>query len=189
MRVDDLIVEIKDTLTAVFAEADKWFDKPVEIRNYRPLTDRWTINEILEHISLTNFYLLKLIDKGAAKAIKNINELDLVKELESYRFEREKLDEIGIYKSFPWIRPAHMEPSGQVSLKEVRNTINDQKNRCISYLDNMPKGEGILYKTTMSVNNLGKINVYEYIYFLAKHAQRHIAQMEKNESEWRNLPA
>ena len=45
----------------------------------------------------------------------------------------------------------------------------------------MKNGEGLLYKTTMTVNELGKINVYEYIYFLSLHAQRHVTQMKKNE--------
>ncbi len=152
MRIEDVVFEIKATLTTVFAEVDKWFDKPNEVRNYRPSNNGWTINEILEHISLTNFYLLKLIDKGAAKAIKNTNRLELAKELENYHFEREKLNEIGIYKSFPWIRPAHMEPGGQVSLIEIRNSLNEQKNRCINHLENLPNGEGVLYQTTMSVN-------------------------------------
>lgn len=42
----------------------------------------------------------------------------------------------------------------------------------------------------MTVNNLGKIDVYQYIYFLAMHAQRHVEQMEKIETEWlnKNLP-
>lgn len=183
MRIQDLIVEITDTLNDVFAEVDSWFDQPSEMRNYRPSNNGWTINEILEHIALTSHYLLKLIDKGAVKALKNVNGVDLGKELENYSFEREKLDEIGIYKSFVWIRPEHMEPTGKVSLEEVRNTIIEQKNRCVRYLDNMLNGEGVLYKTTMTVNNLGKIDVYEYIYFLAKHAQRHIAQMERNKLE------
>lgn len=36
----------------------------------------------------------------------------------------------------------------------------------------------------MTVNALGKINVYEYLYFIAQHGQRHITQMEKNASEF-----
>ncbi|MEN4760257.1 hypothetical protein ABEG63_07945 [Chryseobacterium sp. C39-AII1] len=35
----------------------------------------------------------------------------------------------------------------------------------------------------MTVNELGKINVYEYIYFLSLHAQRHVTQMKNNELE------
>jgi hypothetical protein len=45
----------------------------------------------------------------------------------------------------------------------------------------LSNGEGALYKTTMSVNSLGKIDVYEYIYFLAQHGRRHIGQMEAME--------
>ena len=96
----------------------------------------------------------------------------------------DKLDEIGLHKSFPWIRPEHMEPKGEISLPQVRITIKEQLKKCNKHLDSLPNGEGILYKTTMTVNDLGKIDVYEYIYFLAKHAERHITQMEKNEAEF-----
>ncbi|MBN8787104.1 MAG: hypothetical protein J0I84_08435 [Terrimonas sp.] len=51
----------------------------------------------------------------------------------------------------------------------------------------MKNGEGVLYKTTMTVNDLGKIDVYEYIYFLAQHGQRHVTQMEKNEAEFKSV--
>jgi hypothetical protein len=36
----------------------------------------------------------------------------------------------------------------------------------------------------MSVNNLGKLNVYEYVYFLAQHARRHLTQMQDNAAEF-----
>ena len=77
-----------------------------------------------------------------------------------------------------------MEPSGEKSLKSVKTLLNEQLERCLAHLKAMPNGEGILYKTTMSVNALGKIDVYEYIYFLAQHAERHITQMEKNQAEF-----
>ena len=44
----------------------------------------------------------------------------------------------------------------------------------------LKNGEGLLFKTTMTVDDLGKLNVYEYIYFLSKHAEQHIQQMEEN---------
>ena len=53
-----------------FDEVDEWFDKPKEIRCYKPTNGGWSINEILEHIMLTNHFLLKLIDKGKNKALK-----------------------------------------------------------------------------------------------------------------------
>jgi hypothetical protein len=36
----------------------------------------------------------------------------------------------------------------------------------------------------MSVNNLGKLDVYQYLYFLSLHAQRHLQQMNKIEEEF-----
>ena len=185
MRIQELIAEVKTTLVETFTEVDAWFEKPISLKDYRPLDNGWTIQQILEHISLTNYFLLELIDKGALKAKRNLHNFNLEEALKNFSFEKEKLDEIGIHKSFDWVRPDHMEPTGEMRSEEARVLVSEQKNRCFEQLANMPNGEGIAHKTTMSVNNLGKINVYEYIYFLAKHAQRHITQMRKNEAEYR----
>lgn len=77
-----------------------------------------------------------------------------------------------------------MEPTGNKLLAEVRHQLKEQVHQCLAILAKLSNGEGVLYKTTMSVNNLGKLDVYEYIYFLAQHARRHIMQMEKNEFEF-----
>ena len=182
--IQKIIREIRHTLDTGTRQVDAWFDKPVALRQFRPSNYGWTIDEILEHISLTSHFLLKLIDKGADKALRNVNNLDLAQELTQYVFERDKLDEVGLYQSFKWIRPEHMEPTGTADLAEVRRLIQTQRDRCLEWLGKMSNGEGILYKTTMSVNNLGKIDVYQYIYFLTQHAKRHLAQMERNEREY-----
>jgi hypothetical protein len=57
----------------------------------------------------------------------------------------------------------------------------------LNNLESLKNGEGILYKTTMILNNLGKIDVCEYIYFLAQHGRRHVTQMEKNQLNY-SLP-
>jgi hypothetical protein len=184
MPIKAIINDIENTLINVFQNVNNWFDKPENVRNYRPENGAWTINEILEHIELTSHFLLKLIDKGTIKALKNKVNFDLTKELANYTFQKEKINSIGIHKSFVWIRPEHMEPKGEKAIELVRKDMAIQLDRCLNYLKQLPNGEGILCKTTMSVNDLGKIDVYEYLYFLAKHAERHITQMEKNETEW-----
>jgi hypothetical protein len=108
-------------------------------------------------------------------------------ELQKHVFHWDKLTEVGLHKSFAWIRPEHMEPTGKKPLEEVRSQLKEQVNRCIGNLDRMKNGEGVLYKTTMTVNDLGKIDVYEYIFFLAQHGQRHIMQMQKNEAEFKSV--
>ena len=184
MNIKDLISEIKDFLDITFKQIDLWFEKDPEIRCYRPRDGGWSIDQILEHIGLTNHFLLILIDKGTNKALANSAKLDISEELKNYEFHREKLIEIGLHKSFNWIQPEHMEPGAEKSLEQVRQQLKDQLQLCLDYLDKLKNGEGALYKTTMTVNELGKIDVYEYIYFLAQHGQRHITQMKKNEQEY-----
>ncbi len=177
------IRNIDATLVDVFARLSVWFEKPAEVRSYRPANEGWTIDEVLEHIGLTNHFLLILVDKGAKKALNRLAESDLQHELDNYSFGDAKLEEVALHKSFEWMRPEHMEPTGEKSLAEVRAQLQTQLEHCRDVLSRLPNGEGILYKTTMSVNNLGKINVYEYVYFIAQHAERHITQMQKVERE------
>lgn len=187
MDIKRLIIEIRSHLATTFEAIDLWFNKDEVIRHYRPLSGGWTINEILEHISLTNHFLLILIEKGTRKALQNAAKQDLKTVLENYAFHQDKLAEIALHRSFPWMRPVHMEPSGTKPMSEIRDLLKAQLEQCLSYLDKMPNGEGILYITTMTVNNLGKIDVYKYIYFLSQHGRRHLKQMERNEEELRGV--
>jgi DinB superfamily len=63
----------------------------------------------------------------------------------------------------------------------LRENLKNQLAQCSDVLNKIQNGEGVLQKTMMSVNDIGKIDVYSYLYFLAKHAERHISQMQKNE--------
>ena len=177
---------VQFALLTTFQEVNAWFDQDGKVRAYRPQDGGWTIDEILEHIALTNHYLLILIDKGKRKALKRKGEVDLNSMLNDYAFNSEKLVNIGNHQSFWCVRPEHMEPQGGKDSTEVKSTIKEQARQCIEVLQDLSSGEGILYKTTMSVDNLGKLDVYEYIYFLAQHARRHVAQMRSNKREYLN---
>ncbi|WP_139923310.1 DinB family protein [Hymenobacter sp. DG01] len=188
MQLQNIITQIRVALETTFSSIDSWFDLPSELRTYRPQNGGWTINEILEHVGLTNHFLLILINKGTRKALANAANTDLSVELAEQVFQWKKLDDIGRHKSFTWLRPEHMEPTGIKPLLEVRAQLQEQLSQCFTSLEQLKDGQGVLYKTTMSVNDLGKINVYEYLYFLAQHGQRHITQMEKNRNEFFALP-
>jgi hypothetical protein len=190
MGIQQLIAEIRALLTDTFSQVDTWFDEPANLRSYVPADQGWSINEVLTHIGLTNHFLLILIEKGVAKATLNTRGLDLATELAHYQFQREKLDAIGVLHSFAWVRPEHMEPRTATlppPLAAVRQQLHDQVAQALACLDQLPNGEGVLYQTTMSVNGLGKINVYEYCYFLAQHARRHLMQMQGNATEFATL--
>jgi len=185
--IQDVINKIKDELVRAFDDLFYWFRSDDQLLDHRPSNNGWTIRQILEHISLTNHFLLILIRKGVIKSIEKTSNTDYSDLLINYDLDWEKLKVIGERRSFEWNRPEHMEPTGDKRLDEVRSQLKDQVSHCLANLDKLKNGEGALYKTTMTVNNLGKLDVYEYIYFLAQHGQRHITQMQKNESEFKSL--
>lgn len=184
MDISALIANIRTLLQHTFAAVDGWFDKPSALRAYSPNNGGWSVDQILEHIGLTNHFLLILIDKGTQKALNKSALVDLDEAITTYNFQQEKLDQIGVPLSFPWVRPEHMEPSGHKTLIEVRQQLHAQLQQCLDTLERLKNGEGVLYQTTMTVNDLGKIDVYQYLYFLAQHAKRHVGQMEKVEAEF-----
>ncbi len=187
MKLAYYIQEIQLHLISTHARIFKWFDEDASVKDYRPLDQGWTISEILEHIALTSHFLLILIDKGAAKALRNVKQLSLTEIREQFEYDLGKINEIGVHKSFDWIRPEHMEPKGEKTEWQIKDELTTQLNRCLNYLEQLKNGDGLLYETTMTVNGLGKINVYEYIYFLSKHAERHIQQMSENKEEYINM--
>ncbi|MFY8035595.1 MAG: DinB family protein [Cyclobacteriaceae bacterium] len=179
------IGEIHRFLNSTFQQIDEWFEMDESCRKYKPINGGWTIDQILEHISLTNHFLLILIVKATKKSLeKKAATPDWQKEVENYTFQLEKLQQVGVHKSFYWMRPEHMEPTGKISLDEVRQKLNEQLHQCLHLLNQLKHGEGVLHKTTMTVNSLGKMDVYEYLYFLAQHGQRHVTQMANNRSEF-----
>ncbi len=44
MQIQNSVSEIRDTLSSIFAEVNKWFDKPSEVLNNRPANNGWTIS-------------------------------------------------------------------------------------------------------------------------------------------------
>ena len=186
MNLKSYIQAIQIHLIETHRSVIEWFKEDDEVKAYRPNDGGWSISEILEHIALTSHYLLILIDKGSKKALKNINEQSIDELLKSEELNLEKIDRIGMHKSFDWIRPEHMEPTGEKEDQEIIDQLISQLTRCLNQLETLKNGEGLRYKTTMTVDGLGKINVYEYIQFLSKHAERHIYQMQENKNELSN---
>ena len=177
MVLNTLIAEISQRLTTAFDQLGDWLTAPAPLRSFHPVDGGWTVDEILEHVALTNHFLLILIEKGADKALKNAHGLDLATELAARQSARARLDEISQPGAFKWMRPDHMAPQGLKSGPEVAATLRQQLQQCLAVLGRLPNGEGVLHRTTMSVHELGKMDVYDFVYFLAKHAERHLAQI------------
>lgn len=184
--IQDVIKKVEIDLTDTFNRVFDWFNCDMNLQKYKPANGGWNINEVLEHIAITNHYLLILIRKATVKSVEKAKSENFGDLILNYDLDWSKLKTIGEHKSFEWNRPAHMEPTGNISLNEVKIKLQDQLNECLNLLSQVSNGEGVLHKTTMSVNGLGKIDVYHYFSFLSQHSKRHLEQMEKINLEFKN---
>ena len=96
------------------------------------------------------------------------------------------LDPIGRRGSFRWARPEHMAPDSRTGpTAEVGSLMREQVRGCLEILARLGGGEGALHRVRMSVNDSGRLDLYQWLFFLAQHARRHLAQMADNQAEWR----
>lgn len=80
-----------------------------------------------------------------------------------------------------------MVPTGEVSAQDVRLLMRNQVRECLEILGRLGGGEGSLHRVRMPVNDGGRLDVYQWLQFLAQHARRHMAQMAAIEESWRQM--
>jgi hypothetical protein len=175
MPYQSTIQKVKDALTEASGTLDQYFDLSAEMRAHKPTSDDWSINEILEHVTLTSHFLMMVIRQGRDKALKRAK-TQAINEEES---DLTPIEHIGHPDAFPWIRPEHMEPTGTKSPEEVRHLMRQQFQECLEILRQMPNGEGSLHQVRMSVQELGKLDMYGWLFFLSQHAKRHSIEIER----------
>lgn len=178
MNIVTIIKTLREEIDNTFRRLNNWMQEEEQLKFFKVNDECWSISQVLEHISLTNHYLLILIQKSAKKAFRKSTQVNLEKELDQYDFYNPDLELIGKADAFRWESPVHMVPEGRSS-DDVTRKLHSQNEQLLDILHQLKNGEGILHKTVMSVYQLGKLDVYQYIHFLVLHAKRHIEQMEK----------
>ncbi len=181
MSFERTIRVVRDALCAILAQVDAWFDQPEDLRRFRPSSGGWSVDQVLEHVTLTNRFLMLTLRKWARIAEHRASRGDPIPQGES---DLGRLDVIGERGSFGWVRPEHMEPTGAPSSVEVRAILRQQLGECLILLERIGGGIGALCRVTMTVNALGKIDLYQWLYFLAQHARRHLQQLAAIEAEF-----
>jgi hypothetical protein len=184
MRPEEIIDALRTQIETTFNQLFIWPSKDSKLRAFKSSGDFWNIDQILEHIYLANHYLLILIQKGAQKALQKARVRDVKIELTNYEISNPRLEQIGINNSFEWESPKHMIPKNNKSPSEIKQGLLVQQRIVLENLLMLENGEGVLHKIRMSVNSLGRLDVYQYIYFLIMHVRRHVGQMEQIEGEY-----
>ncbi len=172
------IAAVRRAIDGTFARLDDLCTRPVDYLHHRPAyPDAWTVAEHLEHVSLVNHFLLLTIGKGVATALRRARTLPIP----SGENDLSRMAPIADPAAFPWEPPGHMIPTGTQPVAEVRALLAAQHTQCLTYLDRMSAGEGRLCGFRMSVYDLGRLDMYQWLCFLARHGSWHLAFLERRE--------
>jgi len=175
MPFTQTVYMIRAEIGYVFRQLDDWCAQPAGVLEIVPHDVGWSIRLILEHVGIVNRFLLLTIRKGAGLALKRARRLPLP----DGESDLGIFGEIADPDAFDWRPPAHMIPAGTLSAAEAREILAQQERECLELLESMPHGEGALHRIGMSVRGLGKLDMYQWLWFLLMHARRHLAQMER----------
>jgi len=139
--------------------------------NFRPDENRWTIAEIVEHVSIVNDGFLRLTHK-------------LVKEAESeprppkadLNLGHTSLDENGRQRE-PFQAPERVRPKGGVS---VEDSLAKMRMALAGFADIQPRLEAVdLSEKVFPHPALGPFNAYQWMVLLGEHEDRHRAQVDR----------
>jgi hypothetical protein len=175
MSYEQTIQRVNDELIQIFDQLDTFFELPANVRQFPPAPGEWCMDEILEHITLTSHFLMITLRQSLPKVIRRAQ----TQPIPAGESDLDRIVQISDPDAFGWIRPEHMEPTRKISSEEVRHNMQAQRNECLTILNQIRNGEGALHQVRMSVQNLGKLDMYEWLYFLIQHALRHIVEMER----------
>jgi DinB family protein len=139
--------------------------------DFRPDENRWTIAEIVEHVSIVNDGFLRLTHK-------------LLKEAESkpgppkadLNLGHTSLDENGQQRE-PFQAPERVCPKGGVS---VEDSLAKMRMALAGFADIQPRLEAVdLSEQVFPHPALGPFNAYQWMVLLGEHEDRHRAQIER----------
>ena len=137
----------------------------------------WTALETLEHVHLTDRYLLVLVEKLARKSRSR------AARGQAWPVHGPHFEHLGHIagRELQWRAPEHMVPTGAVSAAAVREALRQDWARALNLLDTTPAGMGTLHRIRMSVvgGDDDRLDLYQYLEVVRLHAVRHIDQIDR----------
>ena len=99
--------------------------------------------------------------------------------MSDYSLATPALQELTDPEAIAWQCHEHHQPLGKRLPSEIRRELRNHLERCLVTLEMLPNGEGALHQTPVAFNDIGRLEVYQQLYFIVLHAQRHLHQMKK----------
>jgi uncharacterized damage-inducible protein DinB len=176
-RLQEIVNELARTRLLLLASVA---DLPQEDLDARPGPDQWSIGEILSHLRIIEGQVTQVLARQSAKARKNGAGPDpgtesVLHSLDRFAIEvvREKIT-----------TPAFSRPEGGGPKQELLDGLARSRRELLGEID--AAADLDLSQVSFPHPVFGRLTMYEWILFIAKHELRHKAQIESVKSSVRS---
>lgn len=173
----------RERLERAGRELEAWLAAPEPLWSSRPEPQAWSVAEVLEHVALMQHFVLLLVEKLAARGLARAARGGVPPQEPA---SSGALDALAS-RDFRWERPEHMAPLGRTTREELRERLREQTRRALAVLERTSRGEGALADARMGAID-ARLDAYGFLHLMALHAERHLAQLERNARALRRAP-
>jgi hypothetical protein len=146
---------------------------PAPLRAQKPARDRWSVNEVVEHIGLVEERFLTMVLAEVDRALA----AGLGPEIGSPPLLPDQLQVMVIDRVNKRSAPDTVQPTGTVDSMTGLQRIADAHTRL---RDGLAKADGLALGTvTCDHRFFGTLNVYQWVELLAGHEERHMQQVRE----------
>lgn len=136
---------------------------------FKPAPDRWSVAECLEHITVTEEFLLKMVREDMEKP--SVDSPDTATE----KMTDEKVLALVTDRSQRFQAPEPVRPTGRwATPQDTMKEFLVLRARTLDYLKTTP---GL--RARVSETPLGRTDAYQRLLFLSGHSERHFMQMKE----------
>ena len=179
--MNSIITKIRAELTNTFNRVFDVFAIREDVLYYQPANNGWSIHQVVEHLVLANYFLLRIVNKQTDRAMQ-ISDIVGAKHPENYQLDMARLKSMELSGSYIWVPQRFTEPSGDMPLLQLKMTLHDQLNESLMVLDDNSAIEAII-----NMYEHGRLDALHYLYFLVQHIQRHLGQIGRVKKEFYQL--
>jgi hypothetical protein len=166
--------EIIDYLDASHVEFKRALASiPHELHNRKPGPDRWSVSEVVEHVSLVekSFSQKLIAELNRARDAGIAEESDSSPVVPTFDATR------AMDRSQPLVAPEAVRPHGGLDTEVTLATLDEHRNALRSAIIG---AEGLaLGDVIMQHGKFGPLNLYQWSVFAAAHETRHVAQIRE----------
>lgn len=169
-RIQELLLYLDDTGADLRAAVDS---VPQPLRGRKPAPDRWSVAEVLEHLSLVEQRIAKMaaaqIQAGRTGGLgPDMNTVGALESFDAHRVVDRSRPQIAAEANLP--HQGLDEPAAWAALAEAREAVRT----AVLGGDGLNLGELVVPHSVM-----GRMNLYHWVAFIGAHELRHAAQIRE----------